>query len=135
MEGMGKVWVLDTETKGTGATVRPLDAVLKRGGSADGPVFVPREPAPREAAGPAPRAPRAFKVVDLLTRETLVEHADVRATVAALDGRRGVDVSIFVWQPRHERWRALTLREERVLWDLRDRRAAAGGADGQAAAA
>jgi hypothetical protein len=117
---MGKVWVLDTETKGTGATVVPLEKVLKQPAPADERVFVPRESDPRPERAPEPKPPRAFKVVDLMTREVLVQGASTRETVDVLSSVRSiVDVSIFVWQPQREQWRALSLREEHVLWELR----------------
>jgi hypothetical protein len=118
---MNKVWVLDTETKGTGATVVPLEKTLRKP-AADERVFVPRKPEPRPERAPDPKPPRTFKVVDLMTREVLAEGASTRETVDVLSGVRSiVDVSIFVWQPQREQWRALSLREERVLWKLRDR--------------
>ena len=65
---MGRVWVLDTETKGTGAEMVPLDKALK-----------------------------------------------------VLNGVRSiVDVNVFVWQPKAQRWRLLTLDERRALWDRRE---------------
>jgi hypothetical protein len=128
---MGKIWVLDTETKGTGATVVPLEKVLKQPAAADERVFVPRESEPRPERAPEPKSPRTFKVVDLMTREVLAEGASTRETVEVLSGVRSiVDVSIFVWQPQREQWRALSLREERVLWQLRDRARRAAADDG-----
>jgi hypothetical protein len=118
---MGKVWVLDTETKGTGANVVPLEKVLKRPTPAAEPLFVPpkREPPPRDA--PAPPAPRVFKVVDIMTRRTLLESAGTRETLDLLSGVRSiVDVNIYVWQPDGEKWRLLTFDERRTLWELRD---------------
>jgi hypothetical protein len=120
---MGKVWVLDTDTKGTGAEMVPLDKVLERPAPSPKPFFVPppktAPPAPEE---PAPRAPRAFKIVEVTTHEVLAEGADPRATLALLKGvRSSVDVEVFVWEPEDERWRLLTLGEQRALWDLRDR--------------
>jgi hypothetical protein len=55
-----KTWVLDTETKGTGANVVPLEKVLKK---PDSPVEQGprRRPAPARrdgASSPAPRRPR-----------------------------------------------------------------------------
>src|ERR687887_374775 len=44
---MGRVWVLDTETKGTGAEMVPLDKVLRKPAASPEPLFVPPEPAPR----------------------------------------------------------------------------------------
>jgi hypothetical protein len=119
---VGKVWILDTETKGTGANMVPLDRVLRKPGSDAVEGF--RLPALKPPAPPpeAPRAPRRFKVVGVLTREVLAEGADARATVTLLEGVRSiVDVTISVWQPDEERWRLLSLEETRALWDYRGR--------------
>jgi hypothetical protein len=119
---VGKVWILDTETKGTGANMVPLDRVLRKPGSGgvEGfrlPAVKPPTPAPE-----APRSPRRFKVVDVLTREVLADGADARATVELLEGVRSVvDVTIWVWQPDEDRWRLLSLEEVRALWDYRGR--------------
>lgn len=119
---MGKVWILDTETKGTGANMVPLDSVLRKPGSdaVEGfhlPALKPPEPAPE-----APPAPRRFKVVNVLTREVLADGADTRETVALLRGVRSiVDVTIWVWQPQMQRWRMLSLEETRALWEYRGR--------------
>jgi len=119
---VGKVWILDTETKGTGANMVPLDRVLRKPGS-DAvlgftlPALKPPAPAPD-----APRSPRRFKVVDVMTREVLAEGADARATVQLLGQVRSlVDVTIWVWQPETERWRMLSLEEGRALWEYRGR--------------
>ena len=48
---MAKTWVLDTETKGTGANVVPLEKVLRR--PEEKPAARPKRPAP--AGKPAPR--------------------------------------------------------------------------------
>ena len=119
---MGKVWILDTETKGTGANMVPLDKVLRKPAAAPERVYVPGAPRPRPAEQPAPAAPHRFKVVDLMTREPIVEDASTRVTVDALRGVRSiVDVNVYVWEPTREDWRGLTLDEKRTLWDLRDR--------------
>ena len=48
------------------------------------------------------------------------EDVDLRGTVALLrDVRRLVDVRVSVWEPERERWRLLTLSEQRALWDAR----------------
>lgn len=120
-EGMGKVWVLQTETKGTGANVVPLERTDKRSAAAE-PVFVPREVAPRPEPEPEPPAPRKFKVVDVMTRETLVDGGSARDAVDVLkDARSLVDVNVYVWQPVHERWRMLTSPERRAMWELAGR--------------
>lgn len=128
---MGKVWVLDTETKGTGANMVPLERVTTKPGSSAVPGFVFPElkpPAPRPTA---PKAPRRFRVVDVQTREVLADDVDARATIGALEPVRSiVDVSVWVWEPERERWRMLTLEELRALWAYRGRLAdPAPGAD------
>jgi hypothetical protein len=120
-KGPGRVWVLDTETKGTGANMVPLERVLRKPGSSDAvPGFVFRKPEPRPEE-PEPQQPYRFKVVDVMTRQTLAEEVDARDVVRALERVRSiVDVSMFVWEPEAERWRLLTYDEGRLLWDRRE---------------
>ena len=119
---MSKVWVLDTETKGTGANMVPLDRVLRKPASEPEKLRVLRRPEPPAPKPPEPRSPRQFKVVDVMTREVLAEGADTRTTVKLLEDVRSiVDVTIWVWQPETERWRMLTFDEARSLWDYRGR--------------
>ena len=118
---MAKVWVLDTETKGTGANMVPLDRVLRQGSNSV-PGFALPELKPPAPAPQAQRAPRRFRVVDVLTREVLADDADARATIRLLEGVRSiVDVTIWVWQHETERWRMLSLEEARSLWEYRGR--------------
>jgi hypothetical protein len=119
---MAKVWILDTETKGTGANVVPLEKVSRKPAPEPEPLSVPRKPRPRPAPAPEPPPPPEFKVVDLMTRETLVEGANARETVAALRPLRSVvDVNVYARRRETEEWRLLTLEEQRALWRLRDR--------------
>jgi hypothetical protein len=117
---VGKVWILDTETKGTGANMVPLDRVRRKPGSDavagfDLPALRPTAPTDGR-----PRAPRRFKVVNLVTREVLAEGTGLRATVERLEQVRSiVDVTISVWQPDTERWRLLSLEEARTIWAYR----------------
>ena len=119
---MGRVWVLDTETKGTGAQMVPLENVLRQPGAEPErrrPIARPG-PRPKPAPEPAPSEPRRFRVVDVMTRRVLAEGADARATTELLGGVRSiVDVSVYVWQPRAGDWRLLTNREKKVLWARR----------------
>jgi hypothetical protein len=117
---MAKTWVLDTETKGTGAHVVPLaDAREKRPAPK---VDVPRMPRPRPQPAPEPRRPPRFKVVDVMTRATLAEGIDGRALVDLLKGVRSqVDVHISRWVDDRGDWRLLSLGEQRAIWELRDR--------------
>jgi hypothetical protein len=115
-----KLWVLDTETKGTGAQMVPLEQVERAPAEGAEPLWVPPKPRPREPAPPEPRAPRRFRVLDVATREVLADGASARATLAVLAGvRSSVDVTIYVWEPADEDWRLLTMAEQRALWDRR----------------
>jgi hypothetical protein len=119
---MRKTWVLDTETKGTGAQMVPLEKVLEK------PAPAPRRPAAQ--AKPKPAAPDAveskqpptFKVVDAMTRQVLAEGASTRATVDLLqEVRSQVDVSIYAREPKTGKWRPLSPREKKLLWGFRER--------------
>lgn len=55
-----------------------------------------------------------------MTRQVLGEDVDARAAVDLLeDVRSVVDVEIFVWESKSERWRMLTFGETQALWDYR----------------
>jgi hypothetical protein len=117
-----KVWVLDTETKGTGAQMVPLDKVLRKP-TAGEPLYVPPKREPRPPKEPEPKRPRSFKIVDVTTGEVLGEHLNTRAAIAALeDVDSVVDVRIYAWDHGSERWILLTLGEQKALWEFRGRR-------------
>jgi len=112
------VWVLETQTKGTGANMVPLERTQKRSDAVPGFGF--RKPAPRAPEQPAPRAPYRFKIADVMTCAVMAEDVDARGAVEALeDARSIVDVIAYVWEPEAERWRMLTFAETRALWDRR----------------
>jgi hypothetical protein len=114
-----KVWVLDTETKGTGAEMVPLEKVLEKRSSGE-PLYVAPKRTPRPPKQPEPPPPRSFKIVDVTNGEVLGEHLDTRATVAALeDVDSVVDVRMYVWDHRADRWVLLTLGEHKALWEFR----------------
>jgi hypothetical protein len=122
---VAKVWVLDTETKGTGAQMVPLEKVQQKPARSREPFFVPPKRKPREPKPADPRAPRRFKVVDVATRAVLADGALARETLDLLgDVRSIVDVHVYVWEPEEERWRLLTLAEQRTVWDRRPAHAA-----------
>jgi hypothetical protein len=116
---MGRVWVLDTETKGTGAQMVPLDKVHKKPAPSAEPFWVPPERSEREPK-PVERTPLSFRIVDVVSQSVLADQADAREAVGVLsDVRSVVDVNVFVWQPKAEKWRLLTLDEKRALWEAR----------------
>jgi hypothetical protein len=115
---MAKTWVLHTETKGTGANVVPLERTTKRSSTSE-PVFRPRRPRPRTPEAPPPRAPRRFRVLDVMTRQHLLDDGNAAEAIDALRGVRSiVDVNVFVWNEEGKRWRMLTLPEQRAMFDL-----------------
>jgi len=117
---MAKVWVLDTGTKGTGASIVPLDKPPSEPGGSAALPFVPPKRAPKPAKAPERKRPRRFKVVDVVTGEVLAEDADARATVDVLRGVRSVvDVNVSVRREETAPWRLLTLPEQKALWQLR----------------
>lgn len=119
---MAKVWVLDTSTKGTGATMVPLESTQVTPDAAPTEIRRLPKPAPRKPK-PAPRRrPPRFKVVDVVSGAVLAEGADTRATVAALrELRSSVDARVYVRRAESDPWRLLTLDEQRALWRLRER--------------
>lgn len=115
---MGKIWILDHETKGTGANMVPLERATKRS-SDRRPLYVPPEAPPPVQEPPVPRAPQRFRIVDLMTRETLADDVGAREAVEALKPVRSiVDVNIYVWRDPPGRWQPLPFSDRRALWDL-----------------
>ena len=121
---MAKTWVLDTETKGTGAHMVPLEKLLRRAGKERELATVELRRGPERAAEPEPEQlePYRFRVVDVLSGRELGHDLDVRAAVGLLEGRGSVlDSRVYVRVPRSGRWRLLTLAEHRLLWRYRGR--------------
>jgi hypothetical protein len=118
---MAKVWVLDTETKGTGAQMVPLEKVLRE------PELKPLRPppperGPRPEPDPEPAPPPRFRVVEVLSRRVLSDDASTRETIDVLEGVRSVvDVSIYRWAEAARQWQPLTPREKKTLWGFRGR--------------
>ena len=129
---MGKIWVLDTETKGTGAEMVPLERVLEKRPAPSREserrraerVRRLREPKPEPRVEErAPREPSRFKVVSALSGRLLADDADAREAVDALAGLRSIaDARVYVREAGD--WRPLTLSEQRLLWEYRRRVAA-----------
>jgi hypothetical protein len=119
---MAKIWRLDTETKGTGAHVVPLEKAPERSAAEQELATVTLERPPREIEQPQPLGPLTFKVLDIRSGEVLAEGTDTRETIEVLaDVRSVLDVRIYVWMQRTGRWRLLTLEEQRAIWRFRDR--------------
>jgi hypothetical protein len=114
-----KTWVLDTETKGTGAEMVPLEKVQRKPEGGRTRVWVPPKRRPSEPKAPEPRAPRRFRVVDVVTRAVLADDADVRTTLQVLGGmERMLDVNVFVREP-DDGWRLLSMAEQDAVWRRR----------------
>ena len=118
---MAKRWVLDTETKGTGAEMVPLE---KRQAPDAGPrgTIVVRDPKPAPERAPEARKPPRFKVVDVMTRQVLAEDVATRQAVEVLAGMRSVvDANVYRWDDVKGTWEQLSQGDRRKLWDLRSR--------------
>ena len=88
---MGKTWVLDTETKGTGANMVPLEKVQKNPAAEEEPA--PRRRRPARPSEPAPR-PRRERPVTKTSTELPPGHVRKRSTgeigkVEEVDPRAG----------------------------------------------
>jgi hypothetical protein len=122
---MAKVWVLDTETKGTGAEMVPLERALERKRSApkERITVIRRRPDAQPADVPdetGTAGPREFRLVNALSGQVLAERAGAREVVDLIRPMRSLaDARIYVWEPEDDTWRALTLREQKAIWDTR----------------
>jgi hypothetical protein len=111
---------LDTETKGTGAHVVPLEKAQEKPRERDLATFAFKRP-PAAAKAPPAAAPLRFKVTDVLSARVLAEGVDARGAVDSLKQLRSVlDARIYVWVPKAARWRLLTLEEQKALWQFRE---------------
>jgi hypothetical protein len=124
---MAKAWVLDTDTKGTGAEMVPLEKLERqrqRARDRERISVIRRTPfPPEEPTGESERdAERRFKLMNVLSRKVLGDGVGPREAVELLEGVRSVvDVRIYVWEPELEDWRALSLREKKLMWEFRGR--------------
>jgi hypothetical protein len=117
---MARIWRLDTETKGTGAHIAPLERAPERAAPEGELATVRLERPPRLLEVPAPPGPLKFKVLDIRSAEVLAQDVDARETIELLEGVDSiVDVRVYVWIERTGRWRLLTLDEQRALWAFR----------------
>jgi hypothetical protein len=120
---VAKIWVLDTETKGTGAEMVPLERALR--GKRSAPArerirVVKRQPDGSADEIPATdepaRAPRRFKLKHALSGQVLAEDTGVGEIVELMRGMRSVaDARVSVWEPDTRGWRPLSLREQQLL--------------------
>jgi hypothetical protein len=119
---VAKTWVLDTETKGTGAHIAPLPRAREEAVSERELALVLFKRPPRPPQSPEPVLPLRFKVVDVMSARVLAEGIGARATIDLLEGMHSVtDARIFVWIEATGRWRLLTHAEQKALWGFRRR--------------
>jgi hypothetical protein len=115
---MAKTWVLDTETKGTGAHMEPLRSHAQR---AEPELNVTRFRPPESPPAPKP-APveRRFRVFDVLGGRTVAEEVPIAAALRVLAGMRSpLDARVYVREAPGGRWRMLSIAETRALWGFR----------------
>src|ERR671933_105923 len=88
---MGRIWVLDTETKGTGAEMVPLDKAQRKERPAEAkPFVVPPKPKARPPKPAPPRAPHGRRPARRAQhrRRQRVRLGAGRGALAAADARR-----------------------------------------------
>ncbi len=130
-EKRGQVWVLDTETKGTGAEVVSLEKLQRQKRvhkRSDRVSVIRKDSAPESEAAvavteklpvDAPR-PRRFKLVNVISGQLVAEDVGAREIVGLLEAVPSIaDVHLYVWQPNEDRWRPLTFREKKAFWRFR----------------
>src|SRR5215472_7357599 len=94
---MSKTWVLDTETKGTGAEMIPLEKTLRPERIERDLALVELDRPARPPEEPEPLAPLAFKVVDVMGARVVGEDVDVREAVELLGEMSSpLDARIYV---------------------------------------
>jgi hypothetical protein len=117
---MPKTWVLDSETKGTGAEMVPLEKKLARRGREQPLQLVDLGGPPPAPPTAGPPQPLLFRVVDVMSARVLADRAGAREAVRALEALRSVvDARVSVWVPASGRWRLLGLDETKALWAYR----------------
>jgi hypothetical protein len=119
---VAKRWVLDTETKGTGAHVAPYTETGRGAELERELALVQLGGAPAPPRSPAPAQPLRFRVVSVMSSQVLADDVSAKEAVEALEGLRSVlDARIFAWAPERRRWRLLSLEESKALWGFRGR--------------
>jgi hypothetical protein len=119
---MAKTWILDSETKGTGAHMVPLEKALEKRSAEEDLAVVTMEGPPAPPRPAEPPAPLSFRIVDVRSSLLLADGVDARAAVEVLEGVGSVvDIRIYVWARLTRRWRLLTLEEQKTLWGFRGR--------------
>jgi hypothetical protein len=116
---MAKTWVLDTETKGTGAHIAPLETADRKAGEKRelSTVVLRRSPARKAPVSPPPQR---FKVVDVLSGRVLAQDVGAREAVSTLAELRSVlDARVSLWSEPAGRWKLLSLDEQKALWRFR----------------
>jgi len=125
------VWVLDTETKGTGAEMIPLEKAQRRKSSQSPserirvirrPSRSQDEPVVDELDSRSSEhvRPRRFKLVNVLKRQVVAEDVGAREVVEALEGVPSIaDVHIYVRRDAEEPWRPLSFAERQAFWGYR----------------
>jgi hypothetical protein len=115
---MARTWVLDTETKGTGAHMEPLRNRERR---AEPELNITRFKVPPQPPAPAPAPPeRRFKVVEVMTGRTVAEELPLADALELLTTMRSpLDARVYVRDAPARRWRLLSLAETRALWGFR----------------
>ena len=100
----------------------PLERVTKRSSEPAHRFVLPERRSPHKKLS-KPRAFRQFRIVDVMTRQELLEAGSARDAVETLRSVRSiVDVNLYLWDEEHQRWLMLPFEEQRTMFDLAHRR-------------
>jgi hypothetical protein len=97
---MGKVWVLDTETKGTGANVVPLERVLKKPEAAEPVAPPPPTPTPKPRPATSPSPPPVRTATPLPPGHVRKKATGELGKIKAVDPKAGTATVLWLKQGR-----------------------------------
>lgn len=99
---MGKVWVLDTETKGTGANVVPLEKVLKKPEATErvAPPPPPAKPKPKPRPETTPSPPPVRTATALPPGHVRKKATGELGKIQAVDPKAGTATVLWLKQGR-----------------------------------
>jgi hypothetical protein len=95
-----KAWVLDTETKGTGAEMVPLEKVLKEPGSGSGPIVQPERGRGERRPQPGPKRKVERSATPLPPGHVRKKATGEIGRVRAVDARAGTATVQWLKQGR-----------------------------------
>ncbi len=113
---MGKTWILDSETKGTGAVMVPLNKAKKL--HKDKPLQVVQGISGRPAPKSRPRLPTLFMAKTIYGHrlKVKVQGAELVRFLATVN--RPQDIQIFAYDRKRGDWFLVPSHDSKLIWRL-----------------